>query len=270
MDPRHHTDKVEKVQMKHPPLWNTVVYFVAACVVGILLVISIIILLRGWIMSDEALIALFASLPPTIAAVGALIVALKTRKDVNTDIQSVKRLVDFRTDEMVRMSRGMSERVMAREESESTDDDPMWRPLTCVVEYLTRGGAVAARKAHNLEVVGSIPTPATISGFGAVAARVVGIMERETFYWLAGLLEGEGSFMSGPPSAPNAPRIHIAMTDEDVIAKVAQLWGVKYLKAGGERTRLHGWKPVFGVTLTGKRSIELMLNLRPLMGKRRQ
>jgi hypothetical protein len=33
--------------MKHPPLWNSVVYFVAACVVGILLIVSIIILLRG-------------------------------------------------------------------------------------------------------------------------------------------------------------------------------------------------------------------------------
>ena len=47
-------------------------------------------------------------------------------------------------------------------------------------------------------------------------------------YWLAGLLEGEGSFMRGPPSRPNMPAIAIQMTDEDVIQRVAQLWAVCY------------------------------------------
>src|SRR5437773_1471366 len=29
-------------------------------------------------------------------------------------------------------------------------------------------------------------------------------MALDPFYWLAGILEGEGTFMSGPPSRPNA------------------------------------------------------------------
>ena len=30
-------------------------------------------------------------------------------------------------------------------------------------------------------------------------------MALDPLYWLAGILEGEGTFMSGPPSRPNAP-----------------------------------------------------------------
>ena len=35
--------------------------------------------------------------------------------------------------------------------------------------------------------------------------------------WLAGLLEGEGSFMPGPPSNPRMPIICLAMNDADVM-----------------------------------------------------
>lgn len=44
---------------------------------------------------------------------------------------------------------------------------------------------------------------------------------RDTLLWLAGLLEGEGSLIPGPPSYPNSPIIAIQMTDEDVVAKAA-------------------------------------------------
>jgi hypothetical protein len=42
--------------------------------------------------------------------------------------------------------------------------------------------------------------------------------------WLAGLLEGEGSFMPGPPSNPRMPIICLAMNDEDVMARRADAW----------------------------------------------
>ena len=32
-------------------------------------------------------------------------------------------------------------------------------------------------------------------------------------HWLAGLLEGEGTFMTGPPSSPGLPVIAVNMTD---------------------------------------------------------
>lgn len=46
-------------------------------------------------------------------------------------------------------------------------------------------------------------------------------------YWLAGLLEGEGSFLKGPPSAPRYPVLSLQMTDEDVVARVAAMLGRK-------------------------------------------
>ena len=89
-------------------------------------------------------------------------------------------------------------------------------------------------------------------------------------YWLAGLLEGEGSFLKATPSAPNRPIISMQCTDEDVIAKVAQVLGVSYWQAPSERYDRNGWKRVFAVHLRGARAVELMLMLKPLMGIRRQ
>lgn len=93
-------------------------------------------------------------------------------------------------------------------------------------------------------------------------------MTRNELHWLAGLLEGEGSFMAGPPSDPHRPRVAIQMTDEDVIARVAAFWCVAYIRQTDRRNT--SWKPVFTVQLRGRRAVELMRRLRPLMGCRRQ
>jgi transposase-like protein len=88
-------------------------------------------------------------------------------------------------------------------------------------------------------------------------------------HWLAGLLEGEGSFMKGLPSDPGRPVVQVQMTDEDVIARVACLIG---RKPYAHRTsgRPEAWKPVFSARTTGRPAVELMTRLRPLMGERRQ
>lgn len=95
-------------------------------------------------------------------------------------------------------------------------------------------------------------------------------MSDKELYWLAGLLEGEGSFLPGPPSAPNTVGIALTMTDEDVVARVAALWGVTYHEVRRNRSTMMGWKAIFYVHLRGKRAAELMQRLRPLMGLRRQ
>jgi hypothetical protein len=84
--------------------------------------------------------------------------------------------------------------------------------------------------------------------------------------WLAGLLEGEGSFMSPAPSEPRQPRISIVMTDEDVIQRVAGLVGVKYINIRQENIK---WKPSYRVQLKGARAVQLMQAVRPHMGARR-
>ena len=86
-------------------------------------------------------------------------------------------------------------------------------------------------------------------------------------HWLAGLLEGEGSFMKGPPSSPNLPIVKVEMCDEDVIHHAAHLLNASVTII--DRYPERGYKRVFRITLKGSRAVQLMLGLRPLMGDRR-
>jgi hypothetical protein len=91
-----------------------------------------------------------------------------------------------------------------------------------------------------------------------------------TLCWLAGLLEGEGSFTKGNPSYPNKPIISIQMADEDTIAKVATILGVKYMRQYTQRHQENNWRPTYSTKISGQNAVELMKALYPLMGKRRQ
>lgn len=92
-------------------------------------------------------------------------------------------------------------------------------------------------------------------------------MDRENLVWLAGLLEGEGSFQKPPPSNPRQPAITVQMVDEDVIARVADLFGVKYQSYGARKVE---WKPTFKAQVRGLPAWTLMKELYPLMGTRRR
>jgi hypothetical protein len=86
-------------------------------------------------------------------------------------------------------------------------------------------------------------------------------------HWLAGLLEGEGSFLKGPPSAPRHPVLALQMTDEDVVARVAAMFGRKPSCWQPRQTR---WQRTFVVRVTGAKAAAWMTALRALMGHRRQ
>lgn len=88
--------------------------------------------------------------------------------------------------------------------------------------------------------------------------------------WLAGVLEGEGSFMSGAPSRPNSPRIQVTMTDEDVIVRIANILGVRYNALHRSTDGEKAWKQAYFICWRGKRALEWMRKLYPLMGARRQ
>lgn len=92
-------------------------------------------------------------------------------------------------------------------------------------------------------------------------------MKETDLAWLAGLLEGEGSFLHGPPSEPNRIRVSLAMTDEDVVARAAVMLGVRYKK---EPSRNDKWKPSYYLQVRGRRAARLMRQLHPLMGVRRR
>lgn len=94
------------------------------------------------------------------------------------------------------------------------------------------------------------------------------LMDDKDKYWLAGLLEGEGSFIKGPPTAPNSPGISLQMTDEDVVARASALMGTKYHSY--HRGKDKGWKEIYQTNLRGYRAVDLMRELYDLMGIRRK
>lgn len=85
--------------------------------------------------------------------------------------------------------------------------------------------------------------------------------------WLAGLMEGEGSFARGSPAKPRRPLTSIAMTDEDIIRRVCELWGTRVwlIKARNPRH-----KPVYRTELVGGSAVAMMALLRPHLCARRQ
>lgn len=92
-------------------------------------------------------------------------------------------------------------------------------------------------------------------------------LQEKELYWLAGILEGEGSFI---PQREKYPcQISIQMSDEDIIAKIANIFNVSYHSYYPQKSIDKGWKKVYSTTLRGFKSIELMRKLQPLMGIRR-
>jgi len=91
--------------------------------------------------------------------------------------------------------------------------------------------------------------------------------------WLAGLLEGEGSFLTARDSRTGReyryPRISVGMTDRDVIERAAWLLGERRAYPLPAEKQDRGKKPQFRASLSGWAAAEVMRRLRPWMGKRR-
>jgi hypothetical protein len=83
--------------------------------------------------------------------------------------------------------------------------------------------------------------------------------------WVAGLLEGEGSFYSVKPK--QTVRIACSMTDLDVLEKLQSLTGCGSIFKLTKR-QSH-WKDAWNWTITGRQAVELMRELLPYMGARR-
>ncbi len=93
-------------------------------------------------------------------------------------------------------------------------------------------------------------------------------MDDKDMFWLAGLLEGEGSFLKPAPSEPKYPRIIFPSSDEDIAQRVAKLFEVNYIYR--RESRHPNWKPECNVSVKGKRAASIMGLLYPLMGERRK
>ncbi len=104
---------------------------------------------------------------------------------------------------------------------------------------------------------------------GGITAAGTGLTWAE-LYWLAGWLEGEGSFVRPPPSSPRGPRIVGQCRDIDVIEEVGRLVKVKPVRSGGQRAKEKGWSQCWRITRAGGRAVTIMQSIRGIMGQRRQ
>lgn len=94
-------------------------------------------------------------------------------------------------------------------------------------------------------------------------------LEMKDLYWLAGILEGEGSFcfVEPRPGHNGRPTVQIHMIDRDIIDRVGTLFGANVStrkRRGSMRTDAHQ------VFLSGGKAIAWMMTLYTLMGLRRQ
>jgi hypothetical protein len=81
--------------------------------------------------------------------------------------------------------------------------------------------------------------------------------------WLAGILEGEGSFIS-----KGRPRIQVAMTDQDIIARLSELTGVGRVYAVSRQKPHH--KDAWLWTVNRPAHLEHIIRLvLPWLGQRR-
>lgn len=92
-------------------------------------------------------------------------------------------------------------------------------------------------------------------------------ISQQDLHWLAGLLEGEGSFLSGPPSAPRSPSVQLSMVDRDIVERAGALVGSAVTVVPSRRD---GWRTAYCVRVRGARGVLWMQRLRPLMGTRRR
>jgi hypothetical protein len=82
--------------------------------------------------------------------------------------------------------------------------------------------------------------------------------------WLAGLLEGEGTFIAATAKYP--VYLSLNMTDADVVRRVATWWRVA---VSHPRVQQPHHKPSFRCMVRGQRAVDWMRRLQPFMGERR-
>lgn len=143
-----------------------------------------------------------------------------------------------------------------------------------IYELLLRGGTAIRMMMTNFPVMGErrqqqIQKMLDLSDWDVEPFLKLSIPENGSsaeLYWLAGLLEAEGTFLKGSSSRPNQVAMRLWMTDRDIVARVGEIWDSNV----GSFQRNEEVKTAFFVSLSGKKAIAWMQKLRPLMGERRQ
>ena|SRR5438105_12580382 len=82
-----------------------------------------------------------------------------------------------------------------------------------------------------------------------------------------GLLEGEATFVPGPPSSPNSPIVRVLMTDRDIVDRVGALFDRAVVPL---RSRKDGYKRPYATVLKGAEAVDLMIAARSFVGPSRR
>ncbi len=90
-------------------------------------------------------------------------------------------------------------------------------------------------------------------------------------HWIAGLLEGEGTFCYTTfQGKSNSIRIGLSMTDKDIILRIANLLGFGSIHKIGQDSNHLSKQPQYRWETSGIRAAGLMMTIYTLMGERRQ
>lgn len=125
---------------------------------------------------------------------------------------------------------------------------PSPRSRACLMSHDRRFAAVLYRRIYPEPY----PTPWRQSDYLPDLWQAPSRLTPAEFVWLAGWLEGEGSFLAPPPSSPKLPRISAHSRDRDVMCEVGGLLGVKPVRGRDRRAAGRGWSPLWRVLKQGR------------------
>lgn len=94
------------------------------------------------------------------------------------------------------------------------------------------------------------------------------LASREDIAWLAGYLEGEGSFMYH--AGRNVLEVKIASTDEDALIRAGTIMGKMPTGPYGPYADKPHWKPQWNLTVTNATAYAVMMAVFPFMMERRK
>jgi hypothetical protein len=88
--------------------------------------------------------------------------------------------------------------------------------------------------------------------------------------WLAGVLEGEGSFVTARFDRYSYPRVQMTMCDRSVLERAMTVMPRSRIYAvSDERAAEHGWSEAWMVVVNGRAAAAVMRSVLPWMGLRR-
>src|SRR5207245_10358018 len=88
--------------------------------------------------------------------------------------------------------------------------------------------------------------------------------------WLAGVMEGEGSFLSARFDGHSYPRVQMTMCDKDVLERAMTLMPASHMYAINDKRGIErGWSEAWMVRVNGRPAAAVMTAVLPWMGSRR-